>query len=196
MSNTRDPMPAIIELHNPSWEKIYEENILIDDMALVKIPTKREYKTGEYTVRFKLQGNNHFVVSNKIKVEEFVPNTIEVKATLIEKVDKHVKFRVSAKELHGAAAKGLKVAASLVYKSRAFESKKYSNYTFVDEKRKNFYQTTEKLDTKELDSNGEFIYEFDIPDISRPSRCRCFGCRLSAISKCRSVKVGSRYSRL
>ncbi len=169
ISTPSAPMPGTIELYNPNWDKIYEENVLVDDMGSFKIPTKREYKTGSYSVMFKLKGNNYFSLSSQIKIEEFVPNTIEVTTKLLDKVDKTVKFKISAKELHGAAAKGLTANGYLAYKSRRFESKKYPNYTFYDEKRREFHRTTESLETVELDDNGEYIYEFEIPDFSPPS---------------------------
>ncbi|MCG8569682.1 MAG: MG2 domain-containing protein [Spirochaetes bacterium] len=157
-------VPLSIIMQDPTGKQVFQSNVMTDDEGLVSItiPTETHYKTGEYRLRV-YQEVDHLIGSTGLKIEEFIPHTIQANIKILAKDNRSVKFKVAGNELHGAPAIGLKVKCWAILKSLRFTHKDFRDFQFYDENKSSFYQQTIELGSVKLDNQGEAVYELQVP---------------------------------
>ena len=165
-----DNLPVIVKVFDPVGNVFLTETIRLGNQGIsrLNIPVEMNTRTGEYTVR--LYNGVVEIGEGTFKVEEFIPHTINVKATLVDINGNKVRFKVNANQLHGSPASGNMVSAEYVLYSKLFAPEGFDGYSFYNDDKSSFYQTPPLTigDRETLDQSGEKIFEFDIPDSYSP----------------------------
>ncbi len=126
-------------------------------------------KTGSYNATLKI-GSEMVIGTTVIKVEEFIPDKIDVK---IKSEEKHtnssepLNFKVTGQQLFGPPASGNRVRTQVRLVSREFLSHEFQGYTFSDLERR-YDSEFFDLGEDKLDDRGEREYSLKIPSSVMP----------------------------
>lgn len=167
-------IPLECEVKDSKSSVIFTKRFALDQSGLNEITfdTQDYSPTGEYTVNLYLikEYSDHtereYLDSTKIKVEEFLPDTLNL-TTGFDPIPQagwinpgELKGTVSLKNLFGTPACGNEVKAQLTLTPGFPYLRKYSDYHFSDP-----YSNTKSYDeflgTQETDENGETFFEID-----------------------------------
>ncbi len=160
-------------IYNPRNRIVDSGSFFTSQMNNIKYEIPYEAQTGNY--KLKLVINDYYTKTYSFAVEEFIPQTIEVDIDNLKKDDLHYKFDLNSTYLFGGKAKDLLSKAKVNIYSATFQHKDYPGYTFFDNRKKKFYGKSIDLGEAKLNEDGQYTYEFDIPDdISPPSALKAF----------------------
>ncbi|HTA16889.1 MAG TPA: MG2 domain-containing protein, partial [bacterium] len=117
-------------------------------------------------------GNDNPLAQTTLKVEEFIPEKIRVRADAAPSeafAGTAVALTVTAEELFGGPAKGLRVRGNVVWRSRLFQPQNWDGFHFADDSRE-FSVEFDQLDELDTDAKGQADYTLQAPDgLSPPS---------------------------
>ncbi|NIJ45506.1 hypothetical protein FHR24_001974 [Wenyingzhuangia heitensis] len=145
--------PVTLELKDPNGvlkhRKVTTEGL--NNLYTYKVPTKTNAGTGNWNVSIAVGGA---VFNKTLKIETIKPNRLKINIKTDRKIlSQKNKVDVSAKWLHGAIAKGLKVETDLMLKNQNTEFKNYTSYVFNDPSKHFETEQTNVLKSK-LDTKG------------------------------------------
>jgi len=162
--------PYILQIKDPrGW-----------DFAEFKLSTKNQgvssvdydippfAQTGKYVVLAKI--GDDIIGRYVFQVEEFVPDRIKTSVTIDENIyntNDQVSIRVSGKYLFGPACAGNSVNGHITIEPHRFSPKKWSSFNFGNSENK-FAAIEVNLSDEKLDSEGNYSYEYKIPDGLNP----------------------------
>uniref|UniRef100_UPI0002559AD1 alpha-2-macroglobulin family protein n=1 Tax=Ochrovirga pacifica TaxID=1042376 RepID=UPI0002559AD1 len=103
----------------------------LNNLYCFKVPTQDTDPTGTWTAKVVIGGANF---SKNLKVETIKPNRLKINIQTSEKVltTHNSQINLSAKWLHGAIAKNLKVETDLLLRQSTTTFDRYPNYVFDD----------------------------------------------------------------
>ncbi len=166
--------PLVCSIVNPNGAEVYTKNLSASSAGFEEIEWKTEdwSPTGEYTVSLyhlidEAKRKLAFLGSETVKVEEFLPDTLSIRANLVPSTaagwikPSAIEGRVSLRNLFGNAAAGNDVQASVSLRpgSQAFPA--WKDYRFSDP-RDEGKTYTETLGSLETDAEGLCSFPIDL----------------------------------
>ncbi|MBI9107031.1 MAG: alpha-2-macroglobulin family protein [Spirochaetales bacterium] len=164
------PLECIIS--DPSGLQIYSEPIKLSSSGFEEINyrTQDYSQTGLYNVSLYVIKNNKrrdFLGSTQLKIEEFLPDTLNVVAGFTPKPadgwisPDDITLEVKARNLFGTAAEGNKVKLSMSLSPGYQYFRQYSDYEFFDPLLKN-ESYHEELGSRTTDAAGSVIQKINL----------------------------------
>lgn len=157
-------IPLTVRVSDPGVNEVFKQQLKSDSEGIitVTIPTESSYKTGSYSLEL-LQHDEALIGRAEFKLEEFMPDTLEVKTELLERGAREFSFKVTASELHGAPAGGQRVSGQVLFSSSSFSHKDYRDFVFDNVDNGRYRQERVYLTPAQLDENGEQIFRAVLP---------------------------------
>ncbi|MGA2141154.1 MAG: MG2 domain-containing protein, partial [Brevinematales bacterium] len=161
-----------LEVKDPQDRRLglYNKKVPVNGILSFEVPFPAYARTGNYQASLKI-GEDIIIGSTELKVEEFIPDKIEVN---IKAGDSHtnyfepLSFSVKGLQLFGPPAAGNRVKTQVRFVPREFSAPQFKDYSFSDPERKYDGETFD-LGEDKLDARGEKEYELKIPESVMPS---------------------------
>ncbi len=167
-------LPFSVEVHNPNGDIVATANLQADDVGFAeyKLDLAPTAPTGKYTLTLYVKGVNnqqYYVADLPFKVEEFMPDTLRIKADWEDisakgwTTRKNLKAEVSLYNLYGNPAVGHKIKAKYTLTPAIFRFKEFPDYVFMTpnaaQKRQSYEQELPDIET---DAAGKGVFDIDI----------------------------------
>lgn len=158
--------PVTFRLTNPVGKHEVTERYQLDSTGayLYDYNIPAEAPTGKWHVT--TLWNDVVIGSYSFQVEEFIPNKIKVTLESLNPslhAGETLRFKVKGRNLFGPPSANRRVNGSINLRAVYFKPKGYEVFKFGHEDIRFQRIDTELLETK-LDDQGEYIYEYTIPD--------------------------------
>jgi len=158
--------PVTFRLTNPVGKHEVTERYQLDSTGayLYDFDVPAEAPTGKWQVA--ALWNEKVIGTYSFQVEEFIPNKIKVTLESLNTslhAGDTLKFKVKGRNLFGPPAANRRVNGSINLRAQYFKPKGYEAFKFGHEDTKFQRIDAELLETK-LDEQGEYIYEYTIPE--------------------------------
>ncbi len=159
-----DNIPLFIKLIAPNGKVSMEKRINTNEQgaASASFTTLPTYLTGQYTLQV-LNSNDVVLNSQKISIEEFIPDKIKVKVNSDKEdysIGQKIQINGEALTFFGPPSANRAFESELLFKRESFYSESHPNYVFNIPNKIRFEPNVEEGTTNE---NGLFSQTFDIP---------------------------------
>lgn len=157
-------IPLFIKLIAPNGKTSMEKRINTNEQgaASSSFTTLPTYLTGQYTIQV-LNSNDVILNSQKISIEEFIPDKIKVKLNSDKQdylIGQKININGEALTFFGPPSANRAYESELIFKSETFYAENYPNYYFNIPNKIKFEPNVEEGNTNE---DGLFKQSFDIP---------------------------------
>ena len=161
-----EEFPVTFLLTNPTGKHVMTERYTLDKHGLYvyDFDVPAEAKTGKWQAAAVWKGGN--IGTYTFQVEEFIPNKIKVELELLSKrvyAGDTLRFKVKGKNLFGPPAADRPVSGTVNLRPNYFKPKGYESYTFGHDDNR-FQRLDADLPEVRLDSSGNHIFDYQIPD--------------------------------
>lgn len=169
-------IPLEIAIRSPRGSEVASKRLHLPEKGFFDYPyaTTPVSETGSYQVALYLVRDNQYrgrmIGSAEFRVEEFQPDTLKIRSTLVGVKDRgwstagKLTARVRLRNLFGTPAQGRKVSAFLNVRTARFHFDTYRDYTFADpwyDPEKPRLEINETLESRTTDNGGQV--EFTLP---------------------------------
>lgn len=193
--------PLVCSIVNPNGAEVYTKNLSASAAGFEEIEWKTEdwSPTGEYTVSLyhlidESKKKLAFLGSETVKVEEFLPDTLNIKATVSPSAAAgwikpgKIEGRIVLRNLFGNAAAGNDVQASVSLRPGAQFFSAWKDYRFSDpfDDGKTWSET---LGTLETDAEGSCVFPIDLAKFEKATYRMTFAAEGFEKESGRSVKT-------
>ncbi len=172
--NAPKKLPLSVEVRNPNGDVVTTSNLQADDVGFAeyKLDLTPTAPVGQYTLTLYVKGGNnqqHYIADLSFKVEEFLPDTLKIKAAIEGVSDKgwtihkNLKAAVDLHNLYGNPAASHTLKAKYTLTPTIFRFKEFPDYVFMTpnaaQKRQSYEQELPDIKT---DETGKGVFDIDI----------------------------------
>lgn len=159
-------MPVRLKIANPRGTVVSEQHLPLSDEGAFETSyqTQQTSPTGDYRCEL-YTGNNAFLTSYKVSVEDFVPDRLRVIVNASQETARpgdNLKYEVLALNFFGPPAAGRNWEFEGSFDVLPFVSKKFPNFRFFDDAAKPVSVNPE-VSTGKTDLQGKAMVQFVIP---------------------------------
>ena len=161
-SEAMPPMPVEVRLSNPSGRLHARKTFMTDSrgsFATDAFSVGDDQPSGAWTLSLWTSGENGVQIGERaVKVEEFAPPQIRVRAEAQPMPPQDFEFAVGAEHLYGGAAKGLACEGAVVFEDVDFAPSAWKGYRFGNEDRA-IRPSFRRLGKAKLDGAGRHVFK-------------------------------------
>jgi uncharacterized protein YfaS (alpha-2-macroglobulin family) len=180
-----DGVPLRLDVVDPRGTTVQSRLLKLDASGFLEgtFPTRETAQTGKYQVNcYLVKGadNDTLLGSTTLRVAEFLPDRMKIKATLSSgKTEGWVngsglKGLVSLENLYGAAAAGHRVTGKITLDPTQFSFDRYPDFTFIDpylDPKASRQSNSQDLPEQTTDENGNATFDLSMANL-QPSAYR------------------------
>ncbi len=160
-------LPVRLKIYNPLGTIVQEQHLTLNEHGSceAQYQTASTSLTGEYRCEI-YTGNNLFLSSYKVSVEDFVPDRIKVHLQVSAEDARpgdRITYNLQAFNFFGPPAAGRNWEFEASFVAAPYVSKRFPDFRFFDDEAKN-YSAPPDVITGKTDNDGKAIVGFKIPD--------------------------------
>lgn len=159
-------MPVKLKISNPRGTVVSEQQFSLNDEGSFETSyqTQPSAQTGDYRLDL-FTGNNMFLATYKVSVEDFVPDRLRVTLKPSQETARpgdKIRYDLLALNFFGPPAAGRNWEFEGSFDAIPFVSKRFPEFRFFDDAAKN-YSANPEVFTGKTDEQGKAVMEFAMP---------------------------------